>query len=991
MTSPDRHARVKDLLLAAAERPLGERADFLAEACGGDEGLRVEIESLLRHLDGDATPFRLDAPSPATRPDEEVPERIGHYRLIQKLGEGGMGVVYEAEQESPVRRRVALKLVKWGMDSKEVLARFESERQALALMAHPNIAQVYEVGATPTGRPFFAMEFVKGSPIHEYCDANCLSTEERLQLFLEVCNGVQHAHHKGVIHRDMKPSNVLVTVEDGGPVPKIIDFGVAKATAQRLTEMSVFTQLGQWIGTPEYMSPEQAEMSPLGVDTRTDVYSLGVMLYELLSGALPFDAAELRATDFDEMRRRIREQEPLRPSTRVSRLGKASELAAGRRRTDSRTLIRLLRGDLDWITMKALEKDRTRRYGSPAELAADVERHLRSEPVLAGPPSGAYRVRKFVRRHRVGVAAAVTVLAALVAGIVGTTIGLVRAEREARAARQITSVLMGVFEGLAPESVRGPTLTPGRMLDRGVQGIRKGLAGQPRAQARLLATVASVYRSLGTPQEARPLLEEALDLLNKEVGEKSPETALVLEQLAWAEDDLGNVAEARRLADRAAMLLDKAPAEYEDAFAAALRTAALFTATSGEPAIAWPLFARAAEIQQRLHGPRSLDLATTLSFEGLARSWFWDLDAAGDRLERAHALLEGAVEPDHVGLAQLRVNLARVLRQNGDAPRAREMAERGAGSLERALGPDHLGVAVAYWELANCLAQTGATERAEPLFDRAIRIQERTLGADHPELAHTLFFKAGFLLRMGRPREARALFERCLAIREKAFGSDGHWIAWAHDGLGQSLVATDDRQRARAHYEKAVAVMERATGPESPALVPLLGNLGSLLVRMGDHDTGLAHLRRGAAISEKVRGPESWMAAVSLNRLGVNLNVAGRSKEAREVFERVAGAGGVADERFRRVREAAVYNIACTEALMGNRSQALAVLSALVRDGFAREILLNDPDLASLRSDREYEAMKATVRGRIAEQRRAATGGAPSSATGPSVPQAPRD
>jgi WD40 repeat protein/serine/threonine protein kinase len=338
---------------------------------------------------------------------------IGPYRILQKLGEGGMGEVYEAEQEQPVRRRVALKVIKPGMDSKQVIARFESERQALALMSHPSIAQVYDAGTTKEGRPYFAMEHVKGEPITDYCDKHRLTTPQRLELFIQICDGVQHAHQKGIIHRDLKPSNVLVTIHGEKPSSKIIDFGVAKATGQRLTEKTMYTAMGMLVGTPEYMSPEQAEMTALDIDTRTDIYSLGVLLYELLVGALPFERRRLREAGYSEMQRIIREEEPSRPSTRVRTLETAGEVAQ-QRHTDLRSLQKQLRGDLDWIVMKALEKDRTRRYASASEFAADVGRYLGNEPVAARPPSTAYLVRKFVTKHRGPVVAVTTVVVSIV-------------------------------------------------------------------------------------------------------------------------------------------------------------------------------------------------------------------------------------------------------------------------------------------------------------------------------------------------------------------------------------------------------------------------------------------------------------------------------------------------------------------------------------------------------------------------------------------------
>ena len=362
------------------------------------------------------------------------PEQIGPYRLLRQIGEGGMGEVYEAEQLEPIRRRVALKIVKRGMDTQEFVARFESERQALAMMDHPCIAKVFDAGASERGRPYFVMEYVEGIPITDYCDGRRLNLRQRLELLVQVCEGVQHAHQKAIIHRDIKPTNVLVTEVDGRPVPKIIDFGVAKAMDQSLTDQTAQTNLGQLIGTPAYMSPEQANLDGKGIDTRTDVYALGVLLYELLVSERPFSKQELENVGLQEVLRKIREDEPPRPSARVTIMATSLETAARDRGCEPSSLRKRLRGDLDWIAMKALEKDRTRRYDTTNGLALDIQRYLRDEPVLAGPPSTAYTVRKFVKRHRTGVVAGGFVVVAVLLGIAGTTIGLIRAVRAERTA-----------------------------------------------------------------------------------------------------------------------------------------------------------------------------------------------------------------------------------------------------------------------------------------------------------------------------------------------------------------------------------------------------------------------------------------------------------------------------------------------------------------------------------------------------------------------------
>ena len=430
------------ILTAALELDAGQRAAYLDEVCVSDAALRQQVEALLQaheqagdFLEAPPSGFELTKTALGGGPlTEKAGDRIGRYKLLQKLGEGGCGVVYMAEQDEPVRRRVALKVIKLGMDTQQVIARFEAERQALALMEHENIAKVLEVGATDAGRPFFVMELVRGVKVTDYCGLNQLSTRERLKLFVPICRAIQHAHQKGIIHRDIKPSNILVTVNDGVPVPKVIDFGIAKATQGRLTDHTLFTAFEQFIGTPAYMSPEQAVMTSQDIDTRSDIYSLGVLLYELLTGTTPFNAQEMLQSGLDEMRRTILHEEPMRPSTRLGTLA-GSELAklAQQHRTEPPGLLHGVRGDLDWVVMKCLEKDRARRYETANGLAMDIERHLKDEAVVARPPSTLYRLQKLVRRHKLVFAAMSAVAAALVVGVVGVFWQWRRAEGHAEA------------------------------------------------------------------------------------------------------------------------------------------------------------------------------------------------------------------------------------------------------------------------------------------------------------------------------------------------------------------------------------------------------------------------------------------------------------------------------------------------------------------------------------------------------------------------------
>ena len=760
---------------------------------------------------------------------------IGSYHLLEKIGEGGMGEVWVAEQHKPIHRRVALKLIKAGMDTKQVIARFESERQALAMMDHPAIAKVFEAGETDEGRPYFVMEYVQGIPITAYCDRNRLTTKERLELFRHVCEGVQHAHQKAIIHRDLKPSNILVAVQDGVPVPKIIDFGVAKATAQSLTERTMYTELGVLIGTPEYMSPEQAEMTGANVDTRTDVYSLGAILYELLVGSLPFDPKELRRAGYDEIRRRIREVDPPKPSTKLSTMGEASSAQAANRRTEGPALIRQIRGDLDWITMKALEKDRTRRYGTPSDMAADIERYLHNQPIVARPPSTAYKAGKFARRHRFGVGVASAIAVLLVAFSITTAVQAHRialerdrANQEAEASRQVSDFLTGLFKVSNPSEARGNSITAREILDKGADKISRELGGQPLVQGKLMNTMGYVYGSLGLFDAAQSLLEAALEIRTKALGPDHLDVATTLSELGTVVWRKGDLAKAQTYQERALAIREKKLGQDSVEAGNSLHNLGTLFYSQGKYAESRSVLERALAIREKAVGTESEDVAATLNSLGAIAYREGDFKKAGAIWERALAIREKVLGPDHPLLAHALNNLAIVYTYSGEPARAVPLLERVIQIQEKVLGPKHPDLAQALMNLGDALSRTDDLARAKDCYARAASIMEAA-SPGNPELARFLDRLASIALKEKDVKGAQGLYERSLAVRQKALGPKHIEVAESLGGLADCARQVGHLKEAEDLYERALALVRKPDGSYYPGAYDILRGFAALL------------------------------------------------------------------------------------------------------------------------------------------------------------------
>ena len=770
--------------------------------------------------------MRNDADDP-TLTDVSAPtsfSSIGPYRLIHMLGLGGMGEVWRAEQTAPFHRTVALKLIKVGMDTRAVVARFESERQALALMEHPNIAKVFDAGATPEGRPFFVMEYVPGLPITTYCDNHRLTIKQRLALFTQVCDGVQHAHQKAIIHRDLKPSNVLVGEFDQKPVPKIIDFGLAKATGPRLGQATMYTEVGGVVGTPDYMSPEQADSSERNIDTRTDVYSLGVILYELLVGALPFSSREMGGAGTRAMLQKMRAHEPTLPSSKLKSLGESSEDSAARRGEQPQALSRHLRGELDWITMKALEKDRTRRYGSPSELAADINRYMKNEPVLAGKPSTMYRAGKFVQRHRFGVSGAAAV-ALLLIGF-ATTMAVQarriakerdRANREAAASKRVSEFMTRMFKVSNPSEARGNAVTAREILDKASNEIEIGLADDPELQSRLLYTMGGTYEGLGLFPRAESLLSRSLQIRRKLLGPQHPDTLASVNDLGEAIWRQARYPEAERLVHEALEGRQRALGPNHPATLASMNNLGLLLIDEGRYVEAEKLFRQLLDTQRRTVGPADdatlnaeVALANVLSSLGHyseAEKLYQD---AGDGWRRMFGI-------EHPSTLRAYADLAICLDEDGRYPEAEKLHREMIEIKNRVLGPEHPHTLLSRSALGVTLFHEGRYAEAEKMERETLDAERRVFGPENPNTLNTLSYVADTLIRENRYSDAEKLRVEVLTVRRRLLGPEDPDTLLSIEALGLTLSYEKQFANAENLFLEAVQTAQRSSGKESLA------------------------------------------------------------------------------------------------------------------------------------------------------------------------------
>ncbi len=834
MENQDQWEKIKDLFGAALEREPNQRSAFLRDACGPNEVLRNEIESLLsahersndlsQHLWRDQ--FSGDA---------QDLKSIGPYQLIKKLGEGGMGQVWLAEQTEPVRRQVALKLIRAGIYNDSLLQRFHSERQSLAIMDHPAIAKVFEAGSTPSGQPYLVMEYVPGLPITEYCDQEKLKIRDRLDLFLKACEGVQHAHQKAIIHRDLKPANIMVVEVDGTPVPRIIDFGLAKTAGPPMAENPLVTQAGSFVGTPGYMSPEQADPSVRDVDTRTDVYSLGVVLYVLLTGFLPFDA---KRQPLHEVLRQLREEDPPRPSTKIGLEKESSSSSAAARSTEPGQLVSMLRGDLDWIVMTALEKDRSRRYGTPSALAADIGRYLNHEPVLARPASAGYRLQKYVRRHRIGVALAAGLVLLLAGFAAAQTAQVRRITRERDRADRVTQFMSGMFKVSDPSEARGNSITAREILDKASKDIDAGLSRDPELQAQMMGVMGQVYGSLGLYGRARALLTQAVDIQHRLLGASHPQTLSSMDDLGWILNREGHYPEAEKLQRETLGLRRRVLGPQQPDTLRSMTNLSNTLTTAGHYAEAEKLQRETIDIQRRVLGPEQPETLRSMS------------------------------------------NLANTLYRGGHYTEAEKLQLETINIQTRILGREHPDTLWSMSNLANTLSKENRFADAAKLQRETLDLRRHVLGPEHPDTLVAMSDLAVNLRRQGQYVDAEKLEREALDIQRRVLGPEHPSTLMSMNNLSNTL----NYERRYAEAEKllraVLSTQRRVLGPEHPETVRSMVNLATSISNQGRYAEGEKLERETIEIRRRILGPDHPDTALSVYNLAVMKTREGKAGEA---------------------------------------------------------------------------------------------------------------
>jgi serine/threonine protein kinase/tetratricopeptide (TPR) repeat protein len=921
-----------------------DRGRYLDEVCGDKAQLRDEVESLLKAL-GDAGDFLERPAAPPTAavepsaPAEGPGAVIGPYKLLERIGEGGMGEVWMAEQRAPMQRKVALKIIKAGMDTRQVVARFEAERQALALMDHPNIAKILDAGATDSGRPYFVMELVKGTPITTYCDQHRLTLRERLELFLPVCQAIQHAHQKGLIHRDIKPSNVLIAPYDGRPVPKMIDFGVAKAIGRRLTERTLYTGFGSVIGTLEYMSPEQAELNNQDIDTRSDIYALGVLLYELLTGTTPLSHERVTQAAFTEMLRAIREEEPPKPSTRLSDSKETLPAIAEQRHTEPARLPKLVQGELDWIVMKALEKDRNRRYETASSLARDIESYLHDEPVLACPPSAGYRLKKFLRRNKGPVAAVALVLLTLVVGIVGTTLGMVRAERARREAQAREAETQAVLEfvenkilaATRPEGLfggLGPEITLRKAIEAALPFVATSFKDQPLIEARLRYTLGGSFYYLGDAPRSIEQDEVALRLFRKHRGPDHFETRRCEYGLAYGYLEAGR--------------LDEALALCEQTLAAA----------------------------RARFGPDSR--YTLLSVSLLAH-----IDSALGRHAEALRLREetlarqkATLGPDHYNTLCTLYWLAESYRRLGRFAAALRLHEEALARQKATLGPDHRDTLASMRQVASVYHDLGRNAEALKLCEQTLTPQKAKLGPDHRETLTSRELRAMILFDSGRREEGLKDHQETLALYRAKLGPDSPYTLDGMRNLATNYLAAGRAADALKLCKELHELTTAKYGSDHPKTFESVLGVARCLIAL-DRDAEALPLIDERLTRATGKAPQTALSELALLRL----QHYAKAKDA-------AGCRATAEmaETLNSTDATCLYNVACMRAVTAavlrandpsataaraaaaEVDRAMAWLKQAVAAGYSDvENLKTDKDLDFLRDRQDFQRLLADL------------------------------